>query len=67
MDIKLVAKKTTYEVTLAQVKELIAGQLGVAPEQVEIRYNIREVGGDDSLGISGNPTVVSIGVEVKNT
>jgi hypothetical protein len=47
MDIKLVAKKTTYEVTLAQVKELIAGQLGVAPEQVEIRYNIREVGGDD--------------------
>lgn len=69
MNIKTVSKKTTYELTPEQIRELIAEKLGVKDQsKVQVSFVIQEVGGDPhDERYTGTPTVVAIKAVVDNT
>ena len=56
----LQSKKTTYEFTLEDIQKLIANDLKVNPEAINVNYNINEIGGDHMCG--GIDTVTDINV-----
>jgi hypothetical protein len=61
---KLISNKTTYEFSLADIKTLIADELGVIAVKVHVEYVIEECGGDPMDRFPGVDTVTKIRVIV---
>lgn len=60
-----VLSSVTYEIAPDAVKQLIAKDLIVPPETIDVHYVIQEVGGDPLDRYPGTPTVTKIRVTVK--
>jgi hypothetical protein len=56
----------TYEFGLDQMKQLIAADLQVNPDCIDVRYVIQEVGGDPMDRFPGHNQVTKIEVTVKD-
>lgn len=64
----ILKKKETvakYQITPEQIKSLIAKDLEVNESRVDVKYVIREVGGDPLDRYPCTPTVTEISVTVK--
>lgn len=57
---------TTYEVSPDAIKQLIAADLNVKVEQLNVHFVIEEVGGDPMDRFRGTDTVTKIRVTVKS-
>ena len=55
-------KKTEYTLTPEEVSKIIAEKLGLPENETNVRFVIREVGGDFMDRFPGSPTVVEISV-----
>lgn len=64
---KLVSKKTTYELTPEDIKNLIADSLREDSKNVEVHFVIEEVGGDPLDRYRGTDQVTKINVTVNKT
>lgn len=63
----LKSKVMTYEFALYEMKVLIAADLGVAVDRVDVEYVIQEVGGDPMDRFLGHKQVTGVRVTVKDT
>jgi hypothetical protein len=54
--------KTEYTLTPEEVCNIIAEKLGLPEDETNVRFVIREVGGDPMDRFPGTPTVVEISV-----
>lgn len=62
----LKSKVSTYEFSLEDLKMLIAADLDVFSEDIEVEYVIREVGGDPMDNFPGVKTVTGVRVTLKH-
>jgi len=63
---KIAAKRTTYEFSLEEMKNLFSATLQVPVENLSVSYVMQEVGGDPTDRFRGTDEVTKIEVTVDN-